>query len=197
MPALRRPVGTTVLARLNRIPAAPPARKTEPLQVMGLPRLLPALFIAALLWGCSRPSVPPEEVASAFWAATLTGDGASVRRLVVPQNFSEASYRAARHNQVYDSVVIGPARLEDDRALVDTRLHGVFYGDAGTVQFDTVATVYQGEWKIDYRATASRMMGAILQDSVSEADAAIRSDAKTLEESLNESIRKDLKTPRK
>lgn len=153
-----------------------------------------APLLTTLLWGCS-PAVPPEEVATTFWAATLTGDRSTVERVVAPGSFVVAQFDAAKHNDMYDSVVVGPVTIEDDRARIDTRLRGVFYGEPGNVEFDTVAVIHEGDWKIDYRATASEMIGAILEDSVTAADAAIRSESKTLEESMNESVREDLKNP--
>lgn len=159
--------------------------------------LRPRIFLpllAALLWGCDPgPAEPPEEVATTFWAATLTGDTETVRQLVLPGHFVQADFDTARHHQIFTSVVIGDAEIQSERARVDTRLEGVFYGEPDQVEFSTVAVIHEGEWKIDYSATAAEMIGALLGDAITEVDEEMRDDIKVLEDELERSIREDLK----
>lgn len=155
---------------------------------------LSTFFLALVLQACS-PAVPPEEVVSRFWAASLTGDHETVRQLALPDHFEEAHFRTARHSELFSTVVIGQVNRQRERALVETRLEGIAYGEPAEVEFATVAVIHEGEWKIDYSATASEMIGALLEEAVIEVDALMRDDILELEESFNESIRQDLRSP--
>lgn len=152
------------------------------------------LFGVALLWGCS-PAQPPEQVASAFWAATLSGDRSTVRQLALASSFATADFDAARHNEMFESVSIGEAQIDGSRATIDTHLRGTFYGEPGTVEFDTVAVIHERQWKIDYAATASEMIGAFLGYTVTDLDQEMRDQLKVLGEDVGESIWEDLKNP--
>lgn len=158
------------------------------------PPLALILLCVGLLLACS-PAEPPEQVASRFWLATLTGDQAAVRQTTLPSSFANSDFDAARHGEMFEGVIVGEARLLDDRALIDTELRGIFYGDPDTVRFSTVAVIHDGEWRIDYAATASEMIGVYLGETVTEVDRSMRRDLKILEESLESSIREDLRNP--
>lgn len=153
-----------------------------------------ALSCCLLLFGCS-PSEPPEAVVSTFWAATLTGNEPVIETLVVPGSFVAANFDAARHHEIFDSVVLGETRRDGDRAAVATSLQGTFFGLPGEVRFNTVLVIYEGEWRVDYQATTSEMIGTLLGDSVDEVGQAMERNIKVLDESMSEHIKKDLRKP--
>lgn len=166
----------------------------SPTQHSRFPAIALLLLCFGLLLACS-PAQPPEQVASRFWLATLTGDQAAVRATTLPSSFAGADFDAARHGEMFEGVIVGEARVVDDRALIDTELRGIFYGDPDTLRFSTVAVIHDGEWRIDYAATASQMIGVYLGETVTEVDRTMRRDLKILEESLEASIREDLRNP--
>lgn len=174
----------------DRMNQAPKPTQRSTLNVFTLLLLSSTL----LLWACS-PAQPPEQVATRFWLATLTGDQPVVQATTLPSSFADADFDAARHGEMFEGVVVGEAQVTDDRARIDTELRGIFYGEPDTIRFNTVAVIHEGEWKIDYPATASEMIGVYLGETVTEVDRAMRRDLKILEESLEASIRADLQNP--
>jgi hypothetical protein len=158
-------------------------------------RLRPLVILSCLvLWACA-PSEPPRAVVSTFWAATLTGNQPVIQALVIPGSLVTADFDAARHHEIFDGVILGETRHEDDRAMVETRLQGIFFGIPGEVHFDTVLAIHNGEWRVDYGATVSEMIGVLLGESVDEVNEQMYRDIDVIEEGMTESIRKDLQQP--
>lgn len=143
---------------------------------------------------CS-PSEPPRAVVSSFWAATLTGNTAVLEQLVVPGSFVTSDFDAARHHEIFDSVVLGETHQKGERAWVETQLEGIFFGVPGEVRFDTVLAIHEGEWRVDYAATVSQMIGTLLGDSVDEVGVEMLDNIDAIDSSMSEAIREDLKTP--
>lgn len=152
------------------------------------------LLCCLLLWACA-PSEPPRAVVSTFWAATLTGNTPVLEQLVVPGTLVTADFNTARHHEIFDSVVLGETRRDGDKAAVETSLEGIFFGVPGEVRFDTMLAIHEGEWRVDYAATVTEMIGTLLGDSVDEVGQEMLGDIQAIDPSMSDAIREELTAP--
>ncbi|MEX1032220.1 MAG: hypothetical protein WDZ30_02570 [Cellvibrionaceae bacterium] len=150
------------------------------------------LAVLGILCSCSQRE-PPDSGAASFWTATLTNNEPMIRATVVPDTFVADDFATARHDDLFDSVIIGAVKVENDRAEINTQLQGIFYGEPETVEFNTVAVLYKGKWKVDYAETATEMIGALLGVIFIDIDQSMRDELEALGKSIGESVREDLR----
>src|SRR5690606_20624923 len=150
------------------------------------------IFLLLSLLACS-PAEPPEAVAARFWEATLSGDEAGAWDAVLPGGFDRANFHAARQHELFETVTLGESRREDDLVRIDTRLGGIIFGKQRELQFETVLLLRDREWKVDYAATTSGLIGALLQETVDSADQSLRNNLLQPDSRMQEAIQDDLR----
>ena len=112
-----------------------------------------ALTVALISSGCSQ-QLTPHDVADRFWRAAVTGHAGKIKRYVLEKD------RAALNDE---SKLLPISAFELSRIVIDGQAATIatsvtLDGDAPvTVNIDTRLRQEQGEWRVDYAATANEI----------------------------------------
>jgi hypothetical protein len=164
-------------------------------------KYLPTLLLPIFLSACLHQADDPREVATRYWQALQSGDGATARSLVSTgsrQAFDE--YLALPDDR---KTAIGEVNLGTEQTTVIT----IVYPEGGAPDdfdtFDTVLVMEDGEWKIDAGRTIvprpaptdreldelADQLSESMQDSVDSLEEAMNEGLRLLDEAMREGSR--------
>ena len=122
----------------------------------------------------------PESVADRFWSAVQAGDAETAEEYSIESE--DTTLKLEEGESAIESYELGPSRMEDGRAFVDTRVKSG--GDWELdISFETVLIQSEGDWKVDVDQTGSRMVRAAIGASTEEL---VRGIADTLRGAMGE-----------
>ena len=126
------------------------------------------LLLALLLAACSESeqSATPGQVAADFWQAMEMGDRARAEQLAVAGSLDGSTMNFEAEGNRIESITFGEAMASADMAAVPTTMAGEFNNRPVKFSFDTRLVPVEGAWKVDFNATSTGMMGAMLKEAM-------------------------------
>ena len=131
--------------------------------------VLANLVMVLLLSACgeSEQAATPAEVAASFWVAMEMGDRARAEELAVPGSLDGSTMNFEAEGNRIESITFAAAMASADMAAVPTTMAGEFNERPVKFSFDTRLVPVDGVWKVDFNTTSTGMMGAMLQQAMS------------------------------
>lgn len=115
------------------------------------------ITLLLLLAACGGQPESPQDVSDAFWKAVIKNDQDAAKALTSPIS---AHYLASLHNEASQlkSVDVGEPQITDNKAIIETTLHGLTE-DGEKVSYPTTTHLvkYDDAWRIEAEQTVSML----------------------------------------
>ncbi len=126
------------------------------------------IIILVLFAGCSKNNADPKVVSTLFWEAVISNNQEKANQLATI-NSKSAIESLENDAQQLQSVEVSAVEITDNKAVVETILHGITSeGEPVSFPTSTILVKEDRAWKVDASDTVNTLMANAVENMVSE-----------------------------